>query len=88
MRKKKMGLISADELKRWLDGFKETDNISPVYMRTLIDSQPTVEAIPVKWLEDYQIKEFIKADPNSVEFQRACGVGCAIEAWRKEDEMR
>lgn len=46
-----MGLISADELKRWLNGFKETDNISPVYMRTLIDNQPTVEAIPIEWLE-------------------------------------
>lgn len=44
------------------------------------------EAIPVKWLEDYQIREFIKADPSSVDFQRACGIGCAIAAWRRENE--
>lgn len=42
-----MRLIDADELRRWLNGYLETDNISPTYIRALIDSQQTVEAIPI-----------------------------------------
>lgn len=74
----KQRLTDTNELMKLIPSEEMTSKLA-------VANAPTVEAIPVKWLEDYQIKEFIKADPNSVEFQRACGVGCAIEAWRKEN---
>lgn len=48
-----MRLIDADELKRWLNGYIDTDNLSPVYMRSLIDTRSTVDAIPVEWIKKW-----------------------------------
>ncbi len=93
-----MGLISTDELKRWLDGFKETDNISPVYMRTLIDSQPTVEAIPVAFIEEQMRNHYERAHNSALAIQqrnldRAIALADLIndwhdwyDIWEKENE--
>ena len=74
-----MRLIDADELKSWLNGFIETDNISPTYIRTLIDNQPTVEAIPIEWIEEWGRKNGMS---------ESMSLRVMIEDWEKENEQR
>lgn len=76
-----MGLISADELKRWLNGFKETDNISPVYMRTLIDSQPTVDAIPIEWL--IKVMDAVNDAQNYADYET---LNWLLDEWKNNKE--
>ena len=38
-----MRLIDADALMEWLNGWIEYYNLSPAYVRALIDRQPTIE---------------------------------------------
>ena len=71
-----MRLIDADELKSWLNGFIETDNISPTYIRTLIDNQPTVEAIPIEWIEEWGRKNGMS---------ESMSLRVMIEDWEKEN---
>lgn len=72
--------IDANELKSWLNGFIETDNISPTYMRTLIDTRPTVEAIPIEWIEQYGKKQANKC------CHCATAIWELLEDWEKENE--
>lgn len=43
-----MRLIDADVLMEWLKGWREYHNLSPAYVRALIDEQPTIN--PMKWI--------------------------------------
>lgn len=75
-----MRLIDADELRRWLNGYLETDNISPTYIRALIDSQQTVEAIPVEWLDTYTTDCSIDLRDND-----ANAIKKLVKDWREEN---
>ena len=74
-----MRLIDAGALRRWLNGYLETDNISPTYMRVLIDSQPTLEAIPIVWIDTYCTDCSIDLRNND-----AKAIKKLLEDWRKE----
>ena len=82
-----MRLIDADELKSWLNGFVETDNISPTYMRSLIDTQPTVEAFPVEWILNKYREKWEKAEMGRRDFQFCEVIDELLEDWEKENEI-
>ena len=44
--------IDADALREWLKGWIEYYNLSPAYVRALIDEQPTVDAVEVVRCKD------------------------------------
>lgn len=90
-----MRLIDADELRRWLNGYLETDNISPTYIRALIDSQQTVEAIPIEWIKKKldKLKDDIKwawyygnTMLEKMEWTETWIQVVLLEEWEKENE--
>ena len=47
-----MRLIDADALKRYIPTRMDMQDLYlPVHFRTLIDEQPTVDAVPVEWIK-------------------------------------
>ena len=69
-----MRLIDADEL-RWTtlrDGFGRINTC--IVFESDINAMPTVEAIPIEWIEKWNEEKCIKA------------INWMMEDWRKEDE--
>lgn len=80
-----MRLIDADELLAKVNKIKY---LRKLRAKMLCDECREVEAIPIEWVEKYLASLFGKTSPaDNDAFQRACGVGCMLDSWRKENGL-
>lgn len=54
----------------------------------IVQNAPTVDAIPIEWIEKYVKKSYRKAKEHRNRFAEncACGVDLMLDDWRKENE--
>lgn len=68
-----MRLIDADEI-RWVDHYDSDGNLSKYKVAYSDEMPPTVDAIPIEWIEEYY------GDEPAIYADRM------IEVWRREHE--
>ena len=82
-----MRLIDADKTRYSVWGFERYTGIDEApmeYAEEIIDKQPTVEAIPIEWLEKW-VKETYPITENWEDYMVSFGE--LIKAWEKENEI-
>ena len=72
-------LINADELIAWFENHSVYDEFPVGYIMGLIDEQPTVDAIPVEWIEEYMNNHMLKFS------DRWMAMDWMLNDWRKEN---
>jgi hypothetical protein len=82
-------LIDADALKSALahaakDYCKRNGPMRTIYFESLIDKAPTIDAIPVEWIENV-LKELLK---SSASFETCGAISAILVWWQEEQEAR
>ena len=84
-----MRLIDADALKQGFelsdfdgDSFENIDNACRI-----VNSYPTIDAIPVEWLEEHTYENISDSDGN-IYGRRSMTISEALSMWQKEQEAQ
>lgn len=85
-RKKMSRLIDADELKRAFIG----NRYGTKAIEYVIDNVPTVNAIPIEWIEEWQNRHELKYDSYFTmrDGKPKYAIECMIEDWEKENGQK